>query len=308
MKWQKLGLIFRPEGEKLWAKSHAMVPTPIWISGEVIRVYVTFQDNYGVGRPGFFDVAARNPTAILRVSSEPLIDIGRPGTFDDNGVMTTSVVNVGEGLRYMYYVGFEKGVKTRYRLLTGLAISEDNGNSFSRFSKSPILDRSDSELFFRGGAFCIAEDNKFKLWYVAGSEWITIRGKAMPKYEIRYIESKDGINWPSEGCTVLPVTQDDEHGFGRPYVFQNLDGSYRMFYSVRRRSVMNYRMGYAESNDGIRWTRKDEFLNLDISIGSFDSHAIMYGAPININGCLYLFYNGNDFGREGVGLAVCEYM
>jgi hypothetical protein len=79
-----------------------------------------------------------------------------------------------------------------------------------------------------------------------------------------------------------------------------------MFYSIRRRSLSAYRLGYAESSDGRTWIRKDDKLDLDVSPGQFDSDAIMYAAPIDIDGRMYVFYNGNDFGRAGFAVAALE--
>jgi len=62
-------------------------------------------------------------------------------------------------------------------------------------------------------------------------------------------------------------------------------------------------MGYAESSDGKNWERMDEKMYLNVSPGEFDSDAIMYAAPIQIGEKLFIFYNGNDFGREGFGVA-----
>jgi hypothetical protein len=50
----------------------------------------------------------------------------------------------------------------------------------------------------------------------------------------------------------------------------------------------------------------DSALNLDVTPGSFDSDAIMYAAPIEVSGRLYLFYNGNEFGRLGFAVARLE--
>jgi len=50
----------------------------------------------------------------------------------------------------------------------------------------------------------------------------------------------------------------------------------------------------------------DDKLNLDVTPGNFDSDAIMYAAPIEINGKLYVFYNGNEFGRSGFAVALLE--
>jgi hypothetical protein len=128
----------------------------------------------------------------------------------------------------------------------------------------------------------------------------------MPVYDIRYAESEDGIHWPDEGEVQISITDPDEHGFGRPCVMPRTNGGYRMFYSVRRRSFGSYRLGYAESEEGHIWTRLDDELNLDVTPESFDSDAIMYAAPILIGEKLYVFYNGNAFGRDGFAVAMLE--
>lgn len=306
MHWKKLGLVYGPDGSLPWAKSHAMIPTPVRLNESVIRVFVTFCDDQGIGRPGYVDVSAKNPLQVLSVSAHPLLEIGMPGTFDENGLLTCGITDLGGGRLYMYYVGFELGTKIRYRLLTGLAISEDGGNTFNRHAPTPVLERSPAEVYFRGGPYCIYGAGRFQLWYVAGSEWTILDGKPMPVYDIRYSESKDGIHWPDKGEVQIAITEADEHGFGRPCVIPKAEGGYRMFYSVRRRSLGAYRLGYAESTDGHSWCRMDEKLNLDVTSGSFDSQAIMYAAPIEIDGQLYVFYNGNEFGRDGFAVAMLE--
>ena len=65
-----------------------------------------------------------------------------------------------------------------------------------------------------------------------------------------------------------------------------------------------YRLGYAESKDGINWIRQDDKINLDVSNSGFDSNMICYSAVIKIKNNLIMFYNGNDFGKTGVGYAV----
>jgi len=304
MHWKKLGLVYGPDGLIPWAKTHAMIPTPVRMNAQVVRVYVTFCDAKGIGRPGFVDVAAANPTQVLAVSQQPLLDMGKPGTFDENGMLTCGVTDLGNGRFFMYYVGFELGTQIRYRLLTGLAISEDGGTTFARYAPTPVLERSATEIFFRCGPYCIYGPQRYRLWYVAGSEWIDLDGKQMPVYDVRYAESPDGIHWPDHGEVQISITEPDEHGFGRPCVIPKATGGYRMFYSVRRRSFGAYRLGYAESADGHHWHRDDSKLNLDVGLpGSFDSDAIMYAAPIEVDGKLYVFYNGNEFGKGGFAVA-----
>lgn len=305
MYWSKRGIIYQPDGSKDWAKSHAMLPVPLRLNEELVRVFITCCDTRGRGRPGYIDVLANDPSKVVAVCDSPLLELGGAGTFDENGVVACSVIRMPNNQLYMYYVGFELGVNIRYRLFTGLAISDDNGHSFRKYAKVPVLDRTDEELFFRCGPWVIVDDC-IHMWYVAGSDWLDVGGTAMPRYDIRYSRSVDGIHWPAEGKPQISVLFDDEFGFGRPCVISKPGGGYRMFYSIRKKSVNAYRLGYAESNDGHIWQRMDNELNLDVSTEGFDSDAIMYAAPIELNQELYLFYNGNEFGRAGVALAKLE--
>ena len=303
MKWLKRGIVWNTDGQQAWSRSHAMCPTPFRISESVIRVYVTTLDELGRGRGMYVDLAAQDPTKVLAASTKPILDLGEPGAFDDNGVVPLSVLRVPGGDVYMYYAGFEVCTQIRYRIFTGLAISRDNGETFARYQRAPVLDRSDAELHFRCGPFVKYEDDRFKIWYVAGNSWLELDGKPMPIYDVRYAESPDGINWPAKGSTVLPITQDDEHGFGRPWIVTRSENKQDMFYCVRRKSFASYRMGLAHSADGRTWTRCDEDMGIDVSDAPYETEAVMYAAVIDVDGKEYCFYNGNGFGRDGFALA-----
>lgn len=303
MKWCKLGVVWNTNGKSAWAKTHGMGPTPFRLNNEVIRVFITCLDDQGRGRPGYVDVAVQDPTRVLGVSPCAVLDIGAPGTFDDNGLMAISIVQPESSTLFMYYAGFELCTHIRYRIFSGLAVSKDGGATFERYSRTPILDRNDDELFFRGGPFAMFDEGVFKLWYVAGSEWTSLNGKLMPVYDLRYQESKDGIHWSDTGKLSMAITGEDEHGFGRPWVVKRGPNDYQLFYSIRRRSFAAYRLGYAESTDGINWVRKDDEMGLDVTPGEFDSDAIMYSAVISVGDKTYCFYNGNNFGEQGFGVA-----
>lgn len=303
MEWAKRGIVWCPGADAPeHARTHAMGPTPVVLDERTIRVFVTCLDAQGRGRPYFVDVDARDPTRVLRVSPRPLMDVGQPGAFDDNGVLPLSFVPHG-GALYMYYAGFELCRQIRYRIFSGLAISRDGGESFERVRRTPILDRSDRELYFRGGSFALHEDGRFRLWYVAGDEWTELDGKPMPTYDLRYLESPDGIQFAARGELSMALTDPDEHGFGRPWVVRRGPGRYELYYSIRKRSLRAYRMGYAESSDGLRWERKDHLMGLDVSPSGFDSEAIMYAAVVTAGGREYCFYNGNGFGIDGFAVA-----
>lgn len=304
MKWRKLGLVGPAPQLTEWCATHAMLPTPLDRGDGLIRTYVTFCDTKGIGRPGYIDLD-RDTLSVVKVSPTPLLDIGVPGTFDENGVLPTSIVALDDRHVLMYYVGYELGTRIRYRMLTGLAISDDGGDTFTRHTTVPILERSPTEMYFRCGTFVTRIGDRFRMWYIAGNSWVHVNGKELPEYRIKYLESRDGFSWGQEGELALDITQPDEHGFGRPWVVPTPSG-FRMFYSVRRRSFAAYRLGYADSTDGRTWERKDEQFGLDVGPSDYDSQAIMYAATLDLNGRTYCFYNGNDFGRDGFAMAVRE--
>ena len=302
MKWRKLGLVWKPDGSMSWARTHATCPTPVWLADGTLRVYIQCRDEDNVGRIGFVDLDPVAPRRVLRISETPVLDIGAPGAFDDNGVFQCSVTKVDDGRLFMYYVGFELCHHVRYRLLSGLAVSVDGGWSFERVKSTPILERSDAELLFRCGPFVLSDHDRFRMWYVGGSRWVEIGSTPMPIYDLRYLESEDGIHWPDQGRVILSITEQDEHGFGRPYVIRDGD-LYRMFYSIRKRSLRQYCMGYAESKDGFHWIRHDDLVGLTVSPEGWDSKAVEYAAVLKIGERILMFYNGNDFGATGFGMA-----
>lgn len=301
MIWKKLGHVYNADGRRNWASSHAYVPTPMLIDGDRIRVYAAFRDAEGVGRVGYVEVDASEPTRVLAVSDQPVLDIGEAGTFDDSGVTPISLVQTDNAI-FMYYLGWQKGVRVPYFLFTGLAISEDGGLNFRRYSRVPILDRCDEELFLRSAAHVHYDDGRWRMWYIAGSNWTHVGDKLLPVYNIRYMESSDGKEWGTHSDVCIDVAGADEFGFGRPFVVRQ-NGTHRMWYSIRRRSC-GYRLGYAESVDGTRWQRHDDKVGIDVSEEGWDSEMVAFASVIESKHGTYMFYNGNNYGETGFGVAV----
>lgn len=301
MIWEKLGLVYCADGQQDWARSHAYIPTSMVLSQDCIRVYVAFLDRAQVGRIGYVDLDARDPRRVLKVSTSPVLDIGEPGAFDDNGVTPVTILQYQDML-WLYYFGWQLGVKIPYSLFTGLAVSKDGGERFERYSRVPILERSDDEPFVRSAAHVHWLNGRWRMWYVAGDGWIHIQGKQLPRYNIRSLESDDGIRWQKKGAVGLCADGSDEFGLGRPFVIEE-DGLYKMWYSSRTIS-RGYRLGYAESHDGRSWLRKDGEVGIDVSENGWDSQMICFACVQKTEYGTYMFYNGNKYGESGFGVAI----
>ena len=295
-------MIYAPSGELWWAKGYATIPTAEVLNEEVIRIYFASLDENLFGRIGFVDVNAENPTQILFQSREPVLDIGEPGTFDDSGVNASCILNIS-GKKFLYYIGWQRAERVPYMLFAGLAVSRDDGKSFIKHSRTPILDRTPNEPFLRSTTTVIHESGVFKTWYVSAFDWIEVNSVKYPTYIIKYATSENGIDWQSRDNTCISL-KDDEFGFGRPWVIKEKD-KYLMWYSIRSKT-RPYCIGYAESENGIDWTRKDEEAGIVSSESGWDSEMICYPCVVDAVGKRYLFYNGNRHGSTGFGYAVLE--
>ncbi len=300
MKFEKKGLIFSPEKLGGWRDNTFITPTPYLLNNNVIRVYGGFRDKEGISRIGFIDVNANNPKEIISVSENPVLDIGENGMFDDNGVILGSILPVHDEI-WMYYVGFQIVKKAKFLAYSGLAISNDGGNTFHRYQATPVLDRYKGEKYIRAIHSVIYEEGKYKIWYSAGERWEYINDIPYPQYKIMYTESSDGKIIPlKEGIGCVNVI-NDEYRIGRPTVFK-INEKYKIFYT---RDTLNkvYSAGYAESEDGIIWERKDDEFTLATSTTGWDSDTICYPVPIKVGDKYYVFYSGNGMGATGVGYA-----
>ena len=67
--------------------------------------------------------------------------------------------------------------------------------------------------------------------------------------------------------------------------------------------TIQYKLAYAESEDGIDWVRMDGKLNLKLSETGWDSEMMAYPSVVKYKEKTYLFYNGNHFGYDGFGYA-----
>jgi hypothetical protein len=205
-------------------------------------------------------------------------------------------------MKYMYNTGWTQGVTVPYYIYVGLAISKDNGRSFDRISEAPILERNAVDPYLTASPCVLIENGKWRMWYISSIKRELVAGESRPYYLIKYAESSDGVCWKREGTICIDFNSKEEYAIARPCVIKE-NNIYKMWYSYRGN---RYKIGYAESGDGIRWERKDHEAGIDVSPDGWDSDMIEYAAIIDDNCKKYMLYNGNGYGRSGLGLAVLE--
>jgi sucrose-6-phosphate hydrolase SacC (GH32 family) len=313
MKWIKLGQIFDPTEHSLpnGCAEFAQSPQTL-VFDDYVRVYFSARarDDNGkyLSHVAFVDFD-KGFQKILRVSEKNIIPLGGLGCFDEHGIFPFSVVRSGQRI-FAYTTGWNRRSMVSTDGSIGLAISEDGGLTFQKVGAGPVLSASLHEPFLVGDAFVRIFDDTYHMWYIHGTQWVTHHEGEPPDriYKIAHATSADGISWQKEGRRIISDRLNPEECQALPTVIK-IDNRYHMFfcyresYDFRKNHSRGYRIGYAFSDDLSNWTRDDANVGIDLSDQGWDSEMQCYPHVFEMDGEIYLLYNGNEFGRFGFGLA-----
>lgn len=309
--WVKKGLIFDPTDRFPWMHSFAQVPTAVVLEDR-IRIYFTCrppkdENGNSVSLISFIDVNKNNPADIIYIHNESIIELGPRGSFDEFGVHPGNILLTKDEFLF-YYQGWMREVSVPYYTCLGLASSLDNGMSFTKKFSGPIFSRDKNTPYLTNGFYPFYDGKSYKMYYAGCSEWIkTENGDIEPVYHIKFAYSKNGTDWITNDHEIIEKKYNKESA-GRPCVIQ-LNHQWHMWFCYRDVNSFRghvdgaYKIGYAHSEDGLSWRRDDEKSGIQLSETGWDSQMMAYPYVIKVNDKLYLFYNGNEFGKYGFGFA-----
>lgn len=305
MRWEKIGLIFNASGQNEWMVSGGRTPVPLYLQEDRYRIYFGAYDLNGRGRIFSLELDLNRPQEISNLVTQPIVDIGATGFFDDNGVIPSDVLRVEDEV-YLYTIGFSVKNRILFDAATGLAISGDGGLRFSKLN-GPVIDRCVDDPCFAASPTVMQDGDSWRMWYVSCDHWLPMDGGGYRHfYNIKHRSSSDGIYWDKHATVCIDYANEYEYAISRPSVIHQ-GGRYRMWYSFRAHpDIPTYRIGYAESADGLIWTRMDQQAGIDVSATGWDSEMICYPRVFDHKGRLYMLYNGNSYGKSGFGLAILE--
>jgi hypothetical protein len=299
MKWRKLGHVFTPDGSRPWMRSHAANPVAEHLIGDEFRIYFSSRDDRNRSSIGYVDVDLGHPTTILRQAEAPVLAPGDLAMFDDSGASIGCIVPVGQK-RYLYYMGWHLTVTVPWQNALGLAVSDGPGQPFRRVSRFPIIGLNETDPYTISYPWVRFENGIFRMWYGSNVAWG--QRKEDMRHLIKYADSRDGLHWERPGVVAIDFADPGEYAICKPCVLKD-DDLFRMWFCSRGKA---YRIRYAESRNGIAWTRLDQQAGIDVSPQGWDSEMIEYPCVFDHAGRRYMLYAGNGYGRTGFGLAVLE--
>jgi formylglycine-generating enzyme required for sulfatase activity len=271
----------------------------------------------GAGGEGAALALAEN---LVKYKGNPVLDLGKPGAWDDLGLGCFCVSRVADQFM-LWYAGAGKGAKD-WRL--GLAISPD-GLAWKRSAHNPVLRQAnmpsvlkDGDTFYMlysaGGGFALATSpdgrnwkpydknpvlrgtgasldpclrkfgDRFHLWYCGNLEG---------KYRLFHATSRDCIQWENEPPPILPLGQPgefDSNGHAGPIVLK-VEDTWFLFYLGSDKKRARWSAGVATSTDGKNWKKSSANPVLDIGgPDDWDGGSLMHLDVHWGNGRFHLWY------------------
>jgi predicted GH43/DUF377 family glycosyl hydrolase len=285
------------------------------ILDDVVRIYFSCrpekeESGHVKSYTTYLDLDRKDLKKIVSVSSEPVLSLGELGTFDEFAVYPSCNI-VHDGKVILYYAGWYRCQSVPFNTSIGIAVSEDYGKTFNRLGNGPILSADLHEPFVLSGPKVRKFEDKWYMFYIAGTKWIDNEGNPEIVYKNRMAISDDGISWKRLNKNITEDVLGENECQAGPDVFYK-DGIYHMYFvyreglDFRNKAGRGYKIGYATSSNLFDWDRKDDEAGIGYSEEGWDSEMSHYPHVFELDGKHYMTYNGNDFGRFGFGLAVLE--
>jgi hypothetical protein len=315
MRIEKLGLVFDTQRDGLpdGCISHAQSPQTLPIE-DGVRIYFSTRTRDPEGGKfrshiAFVDMD-HDFRRILGKSTGPVLGPAALGAFDEHGVFPMAVIRKGEEV-WGYTTGWNRRVSVSVDTAIGRVVSRDGGITFQRQGDGPVLGPSLHEPFLVGDGFVVRDGSRFHMWYIFGTRWARERPDSPPDrvYKIGHAVSDDGIVFvKKDGVQIIADVLGPDECQALPSVAAfggrwHMVFCFRHMHGFRDDPSRGYRIGYAWSDDLEAWTRDDAALGFAGTPGGWDSDMQCYPHLCVSDGRLLILYNGNEFGRQGFGLA-----
>jgi hypothetical protein len=298
MIWEKKGKIFSNLNNVDYLDTHASNPLPILIKNDIYRIFFSGRDKFNKSSVGYFDFDLVE-NKLISVCDRVIFRYGDSSSFYSHGVSIGNLYKQNTR-RYILFMGWNFPNNGHWRGDIGKLELTKNSSELILDSEKPFMGIDLEDEISLSYPFVIFHEGIYKMWYGTTISWSSENEEMI--HVIKYATSIDGKVWKKNGIAI-PYEIGVAQAFSRPTIIINEQG-YHMWYSYRSGSGEKYRIGYSQSDDGITWKRKHEQVGIDISENDWDSEMICYPFVIEHKKKLYMFYNGNEYGKYGIGLAV----
>ena len=294
-KWVSRGLILKPSKDIWWMYSHVGASCAEVIDKNKIKLYISGRASDNKSRIGCAYIEIGKKIRVIKIDKNPILDLPKkPGFFDTDGILYPYIINF-KRKTFLYYCGWMNHKTFTYNCNIGVAIKKNN--QYKKYSNYPIIPLDEIDPIGTGSmAIYKVNKNLLRMYYVSFLPWEDNNGSYEPRYYIKIAESVDGIKWKKLNKTALGL-QKNEIAVAKPSVYLD-NKNINLFFCARGQY---YKIYQATSKNGINFLRNKNALLLPS--GNWDSQSQTYPYVFKVNNRLIMLYNGNKYGKTGLGFA-----
>lgn len=301
-----LGVIFGPDllPPHPQLASHVSNPTPLHLGGAEYRVFYAARDDKNRSSLAYFDFDV-DATAVTNIGQEPLFSYGEPETFFSHGVTPGSTYEAA-GQLWLSFMGWEiPGDGEHWRGEIGLLNLGKRNSKASLHSTEPLLGRGGGDAVSLSYPGIIRLDTgDFLMIYGSTVTWDAGNGEML--HVLKAAASPNGFDWHAFESP-HPYRLGSAQAFSGPNIVPTGSGMYDVYFSYRGAPPSKYKIGRSRFNSNdFSWQ-----LLPDPAISGLDPHTIgvemqEYPSVFRHDGRTFMLFNGDGYGRTGVGLAVAD--
>jgi len=305
LNWNKVKHLDLPFSNLKWSNTHMQTPVPYIYKNKLIVFYGTRDENND-SSISWVELDANNNFKVVKSPKKPLLTKGDLGCFDDSGVMPSSIVKI-KNKYFLYYMGWSQAKNVPSQNAGGLAEIDFETMQAHKVFKGPILDRTRNEPQYCTCPRVYKIKNKYFMYYLGVNQWIDSLDKKDATYEIRIGTSTNGIDWVRDNTKALSLK--NKQGGHYPFSVLKFENKFYGFYSSRNRLNFRenpsdaYKINLAESPNGLDW-KMVKNINIQRTDDTYDNIMQAYPSVIKFQDSILLFYNGNNFGKNGIEIAI----
>ena len=116
--WNKETHIGLPKVNKNWSKNYMQTPVP-YIFQDKLFVFYGTRDSKNISSISWIELDP-DSFSIKKTANKPLLTKGSLGSFDDSGVIPSSIIRI-KNKYFLYYMGWSKGGDVASRNAGGVA-------------------------------------------------------------------------------------------------------------------------------------------------------------------------------------------
>lgn len=295
--WEKIGLVYSLKNtNNEYLNSHASNPTAIEINDGIFRVFFSARDSRNRSSVSAFDIDMRT-FKVVNEFDTPLFKYDSNSVFYPDGISCSSIYKVGNK-QYLTFMGWVNKKNEHWRGLIGRVELGENLSILENTSEI-LLNLNSLDKISLSYPFIIYENNLYTMYYGSTINWNYENNEML--HVINYAESLDGKNFIPKGLA-FPYIPGVAQAFSRPAILvQNSDK--HAWFSYRGGNGDKYKIGYAHSKKNSPWNLALNTNTISTSNEGWDCEMVEYPFVYKFEEEIFMLYNGNNYGKSGIGLA-----